>query len=179
MNPEWFMSVSFLRKGVVKDIMMKMKFGGWVLTGLGAYLIAGKVVKMVGKAVEDISTASEWKAYYRAFGKTGRSDMSVPKEKVVYVEKDAEGSNSSPSTEHLKDVIADSIQKATDALLEKKKGVNDPLEGQREAFKEAICEDMVKSVPEEGEKEAKWYPFVKPIAWPVANETIEVKAEEK
>jgi hypothetical protein len=169
---------SFLKEEVVKDIMMKMKFGGWVLTGLGAYLIAGKVVKMVGKAVEDISTASEWKAYYRAFGKTGRSDMSVPEKKVVYVEKDAEGGNSSPSTEHLKDVIADSIQKATDALLEKRKGVNDPLEGQREAFKEDVCEEEPKSGPEEGEKEAKWYPFSKPIASQVTDETIEVKDEE-
>ena len=52
--------------------MVRMKIGGMVLTGIGAFLIADKALSTINRAVANGCEAAKWKAYYKCFYKENR-----------------------------------------------------------------------------------------------------------
>lgn len=134
--------------------MTKMKVGGIALTGFGAFLIASKGINFLKFTVDRICDASKWKAYYKAFQKTGRTDMTPPEKEQVNTEP-------SPASEALKTAIKDSIITATDAYLDTKKGAKKPSEGETEASEapvfNAISEDEYINDLEYEKCTIKWY----------------------
>lgn len=97
--------------------MTKMKIGGIVLTGFGAYLIISKALNVVSKAVSDISDAAKWKAYYKAFGK----DVNASIEGIVdpnqrKVEQESE--KRSTSSEAIGDAVADVIKRTINTIFD-------------------------------------------------------------
>ena len=114
--------------------MMKVNTKGVVLTGIAAYLIASKMIHAVERSVGKITTASVWKAYYKSFNKSGRTDMSEPFKTTKTETKDEKPSAAS---EALKTGIADAIKEVCNALKKDRlKGQEETSEEQTEASKE-------------------------------------------
>lgn len=123
--------------------MMKMSKGGLVLTGLGAYLILSKGIHMVNRAVSDISDMMKWRAYYKAFAKTGRTDMAEPN----HVEHNQDGTSSEATGK----AVAEAITKTIDTLFNKPEAENEASEGQTEGIDDElynVSEDEAVDIPE-------------------------------
>lgn len=107
-----------------------MDMKGVVLTGLGAYLITSKAIRMLERTVDRVTNASVWKSYYRAYAKSGRTDMSEPFKSNKTEEKEKK---SSAASEALTATIADTIKEVCSTLKDKLERKEWPLEGQTEA----------------------------------------------
>ena len=123
--------------------MTQMKIGGVVLTGVGAYLILSKTIRMVERSVHDISTASQWRAYYKAFGKTGGTDMKPP-------EMEYEVKETTPLSEAIGDALTDAIKKTRESIKSDTEAPEGPLEGETEALdsEEKETEEKDKKISE-------------------------------
>ena len=111
--------------------MMKMKVGGIILTGFGAYLAISKTIAFLDRTVSKIVNASVDKAYYKAVIKTGNPDIARP----VY--------KNSASSEALKQSISKAIDEVVSTHKKPKKDAEGPLEGEIEASEEeeeGVCE---------------------------------------
>jgi len=122
--------------------MTKMKVGGFVLTGIGAYLILSKSINFLNRTVDDITNASIWKAYYRAFAKTQRTDIPSPKN-------EENSKNSDASQEAVKGVISDSIEKITTTVLDTVKELKEAKKGLK-THSEATCSEITEEEFMEG-----------------------------
>ena len=47
--------------------MVRMKIGGMILTGFGAFLIVNKLINVVDNSVKRACEASKWRAYYKSW----------------------------------------------------------------------------------------------------------------
>ena len=112
--------------------MMKMKVGGIILTGFGAYLAVSKTIAFLDRTVSKIVNASVDKAYYKAVIKTGNPDIARP----VY--------KNSASAEALKQSISKAIDEVVETHKKPKKDAEGPLEDEIEASEEeeeGVCEE--------------------------------------
>lgn len=117
--------------------MIKMNAGGLVLTGIGAFLILAKGINMIEKAVSDISNASKWRAYYKAFGRNGRTDMVEPD----HMDIPKEDPEKEASKEATKMAVLDVINKTVDNLFASKEAENKASEGEIEGVSEEVEEE--------------------------------------
>lgn len=52
---------------------------GFILTGLGAYLVCRKGLRVLSSSIKTVSETAKWRAYYRAMAKTdGKVDLLPP-----------------------------------------------------------------------------------------------------
>ena len=138
---------------------MKMNKGGLVLTGVGAYLILSKAIRLIDRSIENLSSAIKWRAYYKAFAETGRTDMKEPEARqeesksTESEEKTETKKKPDASTEALRDALKDVITKSIDNLFGVKEEPEEASEGQIEQspkqFLEMVNECYEKGMTEE------------------------------
>ena len=122
--------------------MTKIKMGGIVLTGVGAFLILSKGLSVIDRGVRNLTDAAKWKAYYKSFEKTGPTkDMTVPEMQIKYIEKEPENKEESPASEALKGAIKDAIEKLTDILIERREAGKSGLKTSENGISEDIYEE--------------------------------------
>lgn len=111
--------------------MMKLNKGGMVLTGVGAYLILTKGIRLLRGVVHDISETSKWKAYYHC----KRPDPLAPGYNRVL---DGDGHSidggsldkSNGSSGSFNGVLSDAIVKTINELFDKKDKLKDALKSE-------------------------------------------------
>lgn len=128
--------------------MTRMKIGGMVLTGVGAYLIISKGISAVRGMIRDVSEAVKWKAYYNckrpdplAPGYERVSDCKVTKDGGTPPKPEK-----TPSSETLGDAVSDVVRRAVDNLFDR-----------REAQEEAVKDEAAPSEDDEEDEEEKCY----------------------
>jgi hypothetical protein len=115
--------------GFVKN-MVQMKWGGLVLTGVGAYLIVSKVINSIRASVHDIAEAKKWEAYY----KCARPEPLAPGYEFHATTTQRDGGDppgrdhSETSSEALVKAISGAINKAVDGIFSSSKG--DEIDGE-------------------------------------------------
>ena len=127
--------------------MTKLKIGGVVLSGIGAYLLISKGISALRGSVADLSEAIKWKAYY----KCERPDPLAPgyeRERVIQDDPEAacdggnppkRAKNNTLNTDLVKtigDTITKTINDVFDAVDRGKKGLRSPEKGISEAQEE-------------------------------------------
>ena len=118
--------------------MTKMKIGGVILTGFGAWLLVSKGMNVLHGMARDVEDAIKWRAYYKYGGKDtippGYSQTirySDGKENIV---KPIEPKTDT-ATEASKEALKASVSKVINDTFDRVKATEEPLEGQTEAYK--------------------------------------------
>lgn len=124
--------------------MTRMKIGGMVLTGVGAYLIISKGISAIRGMIRDVSEAVKWKAYYNC----KRPDPLAPGyERVSDCKATKDGGTppkpeKTPSSEALGDAVGDAVRKAVDYLFDRREAQEEAAKDETEPSEddeEEIC----------------------------------------
>ena len=127
--------------------MTKMKIGGMVLTGVGAFLILNKMINAVRSSVKDISDASKWRAYYRACGRNGKNDSDIlppgywrevrnGQTVITDQEKEEEAPKPDPVIEGAGEALKGAVVRAIDSLFKGADTTEEASEGRETAYTE-------------------------------------------
>ena len=113
--------------------MTKMKIGGVILTGFGAWMLINKGLNLIGQISRDAKEASQWKAYYR----NGGEDTIPPGYSRTTKYNDGRETTEEPHrntpVNTSEKAVDDVIHKAVDKVFEKSKAPEGAKEGQEMA----------------------------------------------
>lgn len=152
--------------------MMKVKVGGMILTGLAAFLVAGRTLDTVNRIAGNACEAAKWKGYYKCWSRgnasgepvaPGYSRTTRPDNANYEVVEDPYGAdhsrdnepepkqehNSTDSVKAVCEAVKAVAEKAIDSLNKRSDEAREASEGQTEAYEDenmsAICEDQVQT----------------------------------
>lgn len=141
--------------------MMTMKFGGVLITGVAAFLLANKALNVIDNSTKRICEASKWKNYYKCMNSDKSStEQIVPPGysiKTTSGNGDMDGDNVSQSIDDdLAKAIASFckglVEKSIDSLKKPVEMQEGATEGQTEASESEFKEDSEKVTDEDDEK---------------------------